>query len=40
MFGVDLEAVTNPFLEALDAIAVKLDRVVELLEEINSNTKN
>lgn len=39
MFGVDLEAATKPFLERLDAIAEKLDRVVTLLEEINSNTK-
>lgn len=40
MFGMDVDAISKPFLEKLEEIAVKLDKVIEVLEDIRSNTSN
>jgi len=38
MLGVDVEGLVAPFVEKMDDIVTRLDRVIELLENIDTTT--
>lgn len=39
-FGLDPDAIAKPYVEKMGEMVSRLDRVIELLEEIAANTKN